>query len=100
MTTSTTFEKIGDIFKCELTLPNNEKFIIPMREDGYIFATGLCKVSGKRLTKWRENKETKELIKTLDNGYYLVPINLSDDAIQILTNLVLTLNNNNNVTKE
>jgi hypothetical protein len=67
MTTSTSFEKIGDIFKCELTLPSNEKFIIPMREDGYIFATGLCKVSGKRLTKWRENKETKELIKTLEN---------------------------------
>ena len=70
MTTSTSFEKIGDIFKCELTLSNNEKFIIPMREDGYIFATGLCKVSGKRLNHWKENKETKKVIDklTVDTG--------------------------------
>ena len=70
MTTSTTFEKVGDIFKCELTLSNNEKFIIPMREDGYIFATALCKVSGKRLNHWKENRETKKVIDklTTDTG--------------------------------
>ena len=65
MTTSTSFEKIGDIFKCELTLPSNEKFIIPMREDGYIFATGLCKVAGKRMILWKDNKETKEVIQRI-----------------------------------
>ena len=39
MTTSIKFEKINDIFNCELTLSNDEKFIIPMCEDGYLHTT-------------------------------------------------------------
>jgi hypothetical protein len=65
MTTSIKFEKVNDIFNCELTLLNDEKFIIPMRKDGYIHATSLCKASNKRLTLWKSNKETFDLINTL-----------------------------------
>ena len=56
----TTFVKNGDIFNCELKLANGEMFTIPMREDGYIYATALCKASGKRLALWKVNKETNE----------------------------------------
>ena len=59
------FVKVGDIFNCNLVLENGEQFTIPMRKDGYIHATALCKASEKRLVKWKENKETKELIDKL-----------------------------------
>ena len=59
------FLKVGDIFNCNLILENGEQFTIPMRQDGYIHATALCKASEKRLVKWKENKETKELIDKL-----------------------------------
>ena len=54
------FLKVGDIFNCNLVLENGEQFTIPMRQDGYIHATALCKASEKRLVKWKENKETNQ----------------------------------------
>jgi hypothetical protein len=63
--TKTTFEKVNDIFQCKLLLENNTEFIIPVREDGYIFATQLCKVAGKQLSKWKNSPETKKLIERL-----------------------------------
>lgn len=61
----TTFVKNGDIFNCELKMTNGEMITIPMREDGYIYATALCKASGKRLALWKVNKETNEFIEKL-----------------------------------
>lgn len=61
----TTFVKNGDIFNCELKLANGEMFTIPMREDGYIYATALCKASGKRLALWKVNKETNDFFDKL-----------------------------------
>lgn len=61
----TTFVKNGDIFNCELKLANGEGFTIPMREDGYIYATALCKASGKRLNNYIRMKETTEVIEQL-----------------------------------
>lgn len=69
MTTST-FKKIGDIFHCELLLENGRKFIIPLRDDGYILATALCKAVGKKVNNWLRLKETKELTRifSLETG--------------------------------
>ena len=68
--TTRTFEKINDIFQCKLILENGEEFTIPLREDGYIFATWLCKAVGKKVNGWLRLKETKELIKifSLETG--------------------------------
>lgn len=63
--TSINFEKIDDVFQCKLKLINNTEFIIPMREDGYIYATELCKAAGKEIKQWIRLKETKKLIDTL-----------------------------------
>jgi len=60
----TTFIKEG-IFNFKLKLVNGEIFTIPMREDGYIYATALCKASGKRLNNYMRAKETTEVIKQL-----------------------------------
>ena len=58
-------EKVNDdFFNCNLILNDNKKFIIPMRKDGYINVTLLCKVSGKDIRKWKENKSSSELLNT------------------------------------
>ena len=41
---------------------NNVLFNIRVRSDGYVDASGLCKVSGKILGNWRNLKQTKELV--------------------------------------
>lgn len=65
-TTTRTFEKIDDIFKCKLLLEDGSEFTIPLREDGYIYATGLCKASGKKMYNWLRLKETQKLQKEVD----------------------------------
>lgn len=60
-TTTQNFEKINDIFNCKLVLEDGTEFTIPLREDGYIYATGLCSVSGKRMHNWLRLRETKNL---------------------------------------
>lgn len=72
-TTSSTFSKIGDIFQCELVLATGQKFIIPMREDGYIHATALCKIAGKKVSHWLSSKETKQLIESKNNAEARIP---------------------------
>lgn len=57
------FVKINNIINCNLTLENGTDFTIPMREDGYIYATKLCHVGGKLIADWLRLNETKELIK-------------------------------------
>ncbi len=63
--TSTTFTKINDIFECKLILEDNSEYTIPLREDGYIHATKLCQVAGKRITRWKESIKTQGLITSL-----------------------------------
>ena len=70
--TTRTFEKINDLFHCKLILENGQEFTIPLREDGYIFATGLCKAIGKKVNGWLRLKETKKLKKTLEDNLFRV----------------------------
>ena len=63
--TTRTFEKINDIFQCKLILENGSEFTIPLREDGYIYATGLCQAVGKKISHWLRLKETIDLTKIL-----------------------------------
>lgn len=65
-TTTQNFEKINDIFNCKLLLEDGTEFTIPLREDGYIYATGLCSVSGKRMHNWLRLRETKNLQKKIE----------------------------------
>lgn len=64
--TTRTFEKQNDIFKCKLLLEDGSEFTIPLREDGYIYATGLCKVAKKKMYHWIRLKETQNLKNNLD----------------------------------
>jgi prophage antirepressor-like protein len=55
-------------FNCALKLANGSSVIIPMREDGMINATMLCKAHGKKLlTNYTRNKETKEYLEELSS---------------------------------
>ena len=69
--TSSNLEKIRDIIKCKLILEDGSDFTIPMRDDGYIFATGLCKIVKKRVNNWLQLKETKELIKKFESEKHI-----------------------------
>ena len=46
------------LFNCSLKLLDNSCMTIPMREDGYVNVTLLCKAGGKDIRKWRENKSS------------------------------------------
>ena len=60
-----------DIIKCKLILEDGSDFTIPMRNDGYIFATGLCKIVKKQVGGWLRLNETKELIKKLESEKHI-----------------------------
>ena len=61
MTTTNKFQKVNDLFQSKLKLENGEDFTIPLREDGYIHATSLCKAAGKPVGNWLRLKEINEL---------------------------------------
>ena len=83
--TTTIYNKIGDIYECLLTLDDNTEVKIPMREDGYIFATKLCKVSNKQVTKWRNLTETKKVIKKLEDRMKNMKCDLSLHKDKVIT---------------
>lgn len=59
------FVKVNDIFQCKLQMENGTEFLIPMREDGYVYATGLCKAAGKKLQQWKDSANVKNIVKEL-----------------------------------
>jgi hypothetical protein len=56
------YNELNNIYELKIKLLNNNEYIIPLREDGYIYATKLCKLSNKTLSFWKKMKETQELI--------------------------------------
>ena len=62
----TVLSKSSDgLFICSLNLPDGSSIMIPMREDGYVNATLLCKAAGKRIDNWMRLTGTKKIIKEL-----------------------------------
>jgi len=53
--------KIPEFKEFKLTLSDGKEFLIPMRKDGYVNATLLCKASGKRIDNWMCLETTKKL---------------------------------------
>lgn len=80
-TTTRTFEKIDDIFNCKLHLEDGTEFTIPLREDGYIYATGLCKAVGKKMYNWLRLKETKSLQVEIEKRI-VAQLGVTDSAIE------------------
>jgi hypothetical protein len=62
MTTSIKKKLVNDILEYKLKLEDGTEYCIPVREDGFVNATKLCKAGGKRLDNWMRLKETKELL--------------------------------------
>jgi len=54
------------IKKFKLILEDNSTINIPVRNDGYINVTTLCKASNRRIDKWKETKESKELLQAFN----------------------------------
>jgi hypothetical protein len=72
----TAFEKINNILNCKIVLLNGSEFAIPLREDGYIYATGLCKAMGRKISNWYRLKETAQLLSILKDSGITNPIDV------------------------
>ena len=60
--------KISDnFFTFNLHLKNGSKIIVPMREDGYINATMLCKAGCKLFADYKRQKQTKAYLQALES---------------------------------
>ncbi len=51
-----------------LLLSNGKNFKIPVREDGYVNVTLLCKANGKRIDNWTRLEGTKKLLDEFSNS--------------------------------
>jgi hypothetical protein len=54
------------LFNCSLKLLDNSCMTIPMREDGYVNVTLLCKAGGKDIKEWKKNKSSVDIL----NAYF------------------------------
>ncbi len=70
---------------------NNFEFIIPVRSDGYVNATALCKSVGKLFADWKRTQTAEELIITLG-------IDLSNMGIPILDLIITQVGGNHSGT--
>jgi hypothetical protein len=52
----------------KLVLSDGKEFSIPVRKDGYVNATLLCKASGKRIDNWMRLDSTKNLFSEFSNS--------------------------------
>ena len=69
----------------------NEPSLVPMREDGYIFATKLCKAAKKELNNWRRNAETKKVVKKLEEQLRLPNREIAvQDVIEVYMEMKLS----------
>jgi len=62
---TTSVQQQDDIFECKLILEDLTEYTIPIRKDGFIFATALCKVVGKSIGHFLKLKKTRDLITEL-----------------------------------
>jgi hypothetical protein len=67
-TTSVEIQSIPDYLQCSLELADGNTFVIPMRKDGYIFATKMCQVANKKINNWLRRNETKDLLQRLEKS--------------------------------
>ena len=59
-------EKEFAINECKLVLKNGDNFLIPIRKDGMVNATELCKAGNKKFNDYQRLKQTQEFIKELE----------------------------------
>ena len=52
----------------KLTLPSGVEYLIPVRQDGYINATALCKAGKKKFNHYHNLKQTQEFITELEKS--------------------------------
>lgn len=64
--TDKTFNNEFVINECKLVLKNGDKFMIPIRKDGMVNATELCKAGKKKFNDYQRLKQTQEFIKELE----------------------------------
>ena len=75
----------SDLIELKITLSDNTELIIPVRQDGYVNATKLCKAGCKEYSHWKQNKNSESTIQALER-YIGIPRNLIIRDINTGTN--------------
>lgn len=57
-----------EIKECKLVLKSGVDFIIPVRKDGMVNATALCKAGKKKFNDYQRLKQTQEFLKELESA--------------------------------
>lgn len=78
MTTVKRFEQIGEVTNCNLTLYNGVTIVIPIRKDGYMFVTDLCKSYKKKFCNYHRSKETLEILDLISSSTGILSKQLID----------------------
>ena len=58
----------SDVFNCQLRIGNDTILQIPMRGDGYVNATALCKAGGKLFNDYSRCKQTQAYVQALEQN--------------------------------
>lgn len=81
--TTKTMVQINKVIHCQLQLEDGTDFTIPMRNDGYIYATKLCRVGGKEISNWLRLAEVKELISRLEDKMSILRCEERKELVEI-----------------
>jgi hypothetical protein len=63
-------------------LEDGTEFTIPLREDGYIYATGLCKAAGKKMYDWLRLNKTKSVKTKLEKKIKTLTKNKQENLVE------------------
>ena len=66
--TGTGIGKQTEIKQYKLKLSNNSEVLIPIRGDGMVNATLLCKAGGKKYSNWIQNKGVQDIVNELERS--------------------------------
>ena len=56
-----------EVFNCQLKIGNDTILQVPMRGDGYVNATALCKAGGKLFNDYSRGKQTQAYVRALES---------------------------------
>ena len=65
-----------EVFNCQLKIGNDTILQIPMRGDGYVNATALCKAGGKLFNDYSRCKQTQAYVQALEDNTRITALRL------------------------
>jgi len=74
-------QTISEFKEFKLTLSDGKEFLIPIRKDGYINATQLCKAGNKLFADYQKSKQTQDYLQALSSIMRIRILELLDSKV-------------------